>query len=1035
MLTVNNRRRALLKLMNKITWNLPLMTHHQLMTHSKYAKSTTRVVHHAAMTEQEESLCANNSNEQPPADAAVEKSKNQLKNEAKRAEKLAKLQQKQAKLAASAATETSSSKSRLAKAQKTASNDQDEVDQVTPPGTKKDMSRPMADSYNPKLVEAGWNGWWCKEGFFKPEYFGPLGSRPVYSIIMPPPNVTGSLHLGHSLMVAVEDALVRWQRMKGKAVLYLPGCDHAGIATQVVVEKKLQRDRKLTRQDLGREAFIQEVWAWKEQYGNRIYEQFHRLGTSVDWDRACFTLDPKANEAVNEAFVRMFDDGLITRASRLVHWSGKLKTAISDLELENREISPNTWLTGLHGHDPKKSYEFGVMTSIAYPVHGGGSDEEILISTTRPETVFADTAVAVNPRDERYFKFHGRQLVHPVLGHLIPVILDEIADPAFGTGALKISPAHDHADFAVGRKHGLPFVQIFTEDNKLNSNAGSFAGMARFEAREAVIEHVKAKGLFRGQSPHAMVLPFCSRSGDIVEPRMLPQWWVNCNDMARRSVEAVRSGELKIMPEEHERVWYHWLENIRDWCISRQLWWGHRIPAYQVKLLNEPSSHGQEGTWVAARTAEEALEKATRLFPNHSKDQLCLEQDPDVLDTWFSSGLWPLTTMGWPKETPDMAHFYPQALLETGSDILFFWVARMVMMSVYLTGKIPFAQVYLHPIVRDAHGRKMSKSLGNVIDPLDVIEGISLEQLQGRLDEGNLDAREVKRAKEGQKADFPHGIPQCGTDALRFGLCSYVGGGRDINLNVSRIETYRRFCNKLWNACRFALQKLGEGYVASPTFLLNGSESPADRWILGRLAKAIRETEEALETYNLMAATLAIYNFWQYELCDVYIEVVKPICAPDYPNVGAQEAAKAVLYRCLEEGLRLLHPFMPFVTEELYQRLPRRLGDALPSISVTPYPTVLPAYTADPDGAAAQFERLNELVKAIRSLASEKKCPKSTCILVKAGEKETALLLRAQEPAMASLVRAVGMLKIAEAEEEALPFNLPEHSVSVDFKF
>jgi valyl-tRNA synthetase len=938
--------------------------------------------------------------------ASEGESKNKAKNDAKRAAKMEKFLAKQAK------AEQFKSVSAVAAKPKTLEISKVVVTDDTPVGEKKDMTKPMASSYDPIAVEAAWYAWWEKSGFFKPECFGDLdGSRETFCIVMPPPNVTGSLHLGHATMLSIEDAIVRWNRMKGKATLFVPGCDHAGIATQAVVEKKLKKEFNKTRHDFGREAFVTEVWKWKDEYGHRIYDQLRRMGASADWERACFTLDPHLNKAVVEAFIRMFNEGLIFRSNRLVNWCGHLKTSLSDLEVDMKEIEGGAMLPA-HGHDPKKRYKFGMMTYFAYKVENG--EDEIVIATTRPETVFADTAVCVNPNDERYKKYHGKNVIHPVLGHSIPVICDEAAEIELGTGALKVSPAHDATDFVLGQKHKLKFVVIYDENNILNENCGPFAGMARYDAREAVIEFTKKNGTFRDEKLYPMSIPICSRSGDFVEPRLIPQWWLDCKDMAQKSVDVVRNGMIDISPKEHEKIWYHWLENIRDWCLSRQLWWGHRIPAYLVHVegQNTKLQSLEEQVWIAARNEQEALELARQKLSDVDANKISVSQDEDVLDTWFSSGLWPFSTLGWPDKTPDFANFYPNQLMETGSDILFFWVARMVMMSIHLTGQIPFSKVFLHAIVRDAHGRKMSKSLGNVIDPLDVIEGITLNELQARLDQGNLDANEVKAAKEGQKCDFPHGIPQCGTDALRFALCSYISEGRDINMNINRVEGYRRFCNKLWNATRFALMKLGNEYQPEAKICLFGKESMIDKWILSRLNKAIEETNKSLESYNLMAATQAIHAFWLYELCDVYIEAIKPICTPDNPDKDSRLCATNVLYICLEQGLRLLHPFMPFVTEELYQLLPRRPNDTIPTIMLTLYPSVLPIF--EHDTAERDFSKIFEVIKTVRRIASESKVPKNTTVLLSSANKDSLSLLQSQESALSSLVRSIGGLQISD---------------------
>lgn len=955
----------------------------------------------------------------------VPESKNKAKNDAKRAAKLEKLA---IKLAKAGETKTiveadASTKSNISK--KISSKLNVPFINTVPYGEKKDISGPLANGYDPLAVESAWYSWWQKCGFFKPEYSNKdeyNKNKKPFSIVMPPPNVTGSLHIGHAMMIAIEDTIVRWRRMCGDSVLYLPGCDHAGIATQSVVEKKLQKDSNLTRHDLGRDAFVSEIWKWKEQHGDRIYEQIRRMGASADWDRRCFTLDPQLNKAVVESFIRMFNDGLIFRSNRLVNWCGKLQTSLSDLEVDKMEIEGLTMLPAFD-HPKDKLYKFGLMTYIAYPVDGC-EGEEIVIGTTRPETVFGDTALCVNPKDARYILFHGKNVRHPVTDELIPIICDEAADPEFGTGALKVSPAHDPIDFALAQKHNLRFLAVFDKNNRLNEKCGVFSGMARYEAREAVVELVKKKGLFRDEKPNPMTIPVCSRSGDFVEPRLIPQWWLDCKEMASKSVAAVRNGELNISPKEYEKTWYHWLENIKDWCISRQLWWGHRIPAYRVLLKNDSTDFcSREEIWVAARSEEEALVLACETLPNIDKENINVIQDEDVLDTWFSSALWPFSTLGWPdEESSDFQKYFPNQLLETGSDIIFFWVARMVMMSLHLTGKLPFSNVFLHAIVRDAHGRKMSKSLGNVIDPIDVIQGIDLELLQSRLDQGNLSLKEIKIAKDAQKRDFPNGIPQCGTDALRFGLCSYVAEGRDINMDINRIEGYRRFCNKIWNACRFALMKLGDGYEPLEKSEIIGGESLVDKWVLLRLNQTIKEVNEALEIKNLMIATQSIYSFWLYDLCDVYIEAIKPVCSDNNKNLDSKKCASNALYICLEEGLRMLHPFMPFVTEELYQHLPRRPQDKIPSISVSPFPTYHEDFKFFE--AESQFNSMYEVIKNIRRLASETKINKKSEISLQSPNQKSLELISANEMAIGSLLKSVGNLSI-NCDEDIAPDSIP----------
>lgn len=600
---------------------------------------------------------------------------------------------------------------------------------ATPTGERKAIVGQMPKGYAPKAVEAAWYEWWESCGFFKADS---SSEKDPFVMVIPPPNVTGSLHIGHALTNSIQDTVIRWRRMSGYNTLWVPGTDHAGIATQTVVEKKLARETGKSRHDLGREGFIDEVWKYVDDYGHRITNQLRRLGSSVDWTRQVFTMDDTRSNAVNEAFVQMYEKGLIYRDNRLVNWCCKLKTAVSDIEVDYIDV-PKRMGVPVPGYD--KPVEFGAITSFAYPYEDGSG--EIVVATTRPETMLGDSAVAVHPEDDRYKHLVGKYLVHPINGRKIPIIADaELVDPEFGTGAVKITPAHDPNDFATGKRHNLEFINILDDNGCLNSNGtGPFAGQRRFDARITVVEHLKELGLFRGVEDNPMRLGLCSRSKDVIEPVLKPQWWVSCEGMAAEACEAVRKKELEIVPQEYEATWFRWMENIRDWCISRQLWWGHRIPAYYISFTGEES--GSPGApsenmkqWVVGRTQDDAQKIAEEKYPGR---QFTLIQDEDVLDTWFSSGLFPFSVFGWPKESLDLEKFYPGALLETGHDILFFWVARMVMMAKTLTGKLPFKKVYLHALVRDAHGRKMSKSLGNVIDPISVIEGITLEQLHETL--------------------------------------------------------------------------------------------------------------------------------------------------------------------------------------------------------------------------------------------------------------------------------------------------------------
>ncbi|OZJ06264.1 hypothetical protein BZG36_00795 [Bifiguratus adelaidae] len=949
-------------------------------------------------------------------DQAKMKAERDERNKLKKAEKLAKLEAKNAAKKAKEEAAALAGKQKKDKKKAAKAEEEEEFVNMTPKGEKKDLSQPMAAKYNTKAVEAAWQAWWEKEGFFEPELIdGKPKPEGLYVVPAPPPNVTGSLHIGHGLTVAIQDCMVRWNRMLGKTVLFNPGIDHAGISCQSVVEKTLWKEKGLTRHDLGREAFINEVWKWKEKYAYRIHEQFERLGSSYDWKRLRFTMDDNLSKAVRETFVRLHDEGTIYRANRLVNWCVRLNTALSNLEVENKEI-PGRTLMSVPGYDPSEKFEFGVLTEFAYQVEG--SDERLVVATTRPETMLADTAVAVHPQDKRYTHLVGKFVIHPFHERRLPIIADEMVDMEFGTGAVKMTPAHDPNDYEVGKCHNLQFISILNDDGTYNSEAGMFAGMKRFHVRKAVVEELKKRGLFVGTKDNAMSVPMCAKSGDVIEPIMKPQWWVNCTPMAQAAMEAVRKGEMTISPKTSEQDWFRWLGNIQDWCISRQLWWGHRIPCYYIHFEGEEDKAQEDRNdeyWVSGQDEEAARKKVEVKYPGR---KFTLEQDPDVLDTWFSSGLWPFSIFGWPDNTADLDTFYPTSLLETGWDILFFWVARMVMFGIKLTGQVPFSKVFCHAMIRDAHGRKMSKSLGNVIDPVDVIEGISLAGLHEKLLLGNLDPREIETAKAGQKEDYPDGIPQCGTDALRFALCAYTSTGRDINLDIKRVDGYRKFCNKLWNATRFAMMKLGDDFQPKATADLTGKESLADRYILSRLNAAAVEVNKHLEEMNFMAATTDLYSFWIYELCDVYIELIKPICDADTTNdVAAAEQkriAQETLYTCIESALKLLHPFMPFVTEELWQRLHRREGDTCPTIVRAKYPTEKKEYN-DPE-AEKKFEYLYAIVKGVRSLAQEHNILKNLEVFVQCPA-EQATLIKNEMGIITTLIKGCKALHMVPSGE------------------
>ncbi|XP_030644740.1 valine--tRNA ligase, mitochondrial [Chanos chanos] len=854
----------------------------------------------------------------------------------------------------------------------------------TLPGDKKDTTLPFPQSYSPQYVESTWYQWWEEKGFFRPEQHEklPQAVNQYFSLCIPPPNVTGTLHIGHALTVAIEDALARWRRMQGYKVLWVPGCDHAGIATQTVVERRLLKEHGKRRQDYTREEFLQEVWKWKNDKGDEIYHQLRKLGASLDWSRACFTLDQDFSRAVTEAFVRMCDSGLIYRSESLVNWSCALESAISDIEVDSKELSGRTLLS-VPGYQRK--VEFGTMVTFAYPLDG--EDGEVAVSTTRPETMLGDVAIVVHPNDSRYQALHGKQCRHPFTGRLLPIITDTMVDMQLGTGAVKVTPAHDHTDFLLSQRHSLPRLTVIGGDGNMTSLCGKWLeGVKRFEARERVMDALMENKMFKGKRDHPMSLPVCSRSGDVIEPLLKKQWFVRCEEMANKAIKAVDEGKLEIIPHFYTKTWRNWLSNISDWCISRQLWWGHQIPAYRVSLSNQDSA--QEEMWVWGRTEAEARERAVSKF-GLTPDTITLTQDPDVLDTWFSSGLFPFAMLGWPQQTEDLKQFYPNTILETGSDLIFFWVARMVMLGTELTGQLPFKQVLLHSLVRDKHGRKMSKSLGNVIDPLDVISGVSLERLQEKVKEGNLDPRETAVAMEAQRKDFPQGIPECGTDALRFALCLYKAQGEDISLSVSQVLSCRHFCNKMWQTVRFTLGVLQDRDTPLTTLSQTSPLSSIDRWICSRLYSTVRQCEEGFENYELHNVTSALHSFWLHSLCDVYLECIKPMLSQqDWGSDGqsaadaasetegdrGRQVARAVLYHCVSTSLTLLSPFMPFLTEELWQRLQPHSPDsssAAASLCLQPYPKSSQLTHWHFPEEEANFPLVQELVRVARSLRAQ----------------------------------------------------------------
>jgi len=753
----------------------------------------------------------------------------------------------------------------------------------------------LPKAYDHRQVEPRWYRFWLERGYFHADEND--RARPAFSIVLPPPNVTGSLHLGHALTATLQDVLCRWKRMSGYNVLWLPGTDHAGIATQMIVEKEIQKTEKKSRHDLGRAEFLRRVWAWKEKYGSRIGEQHQALGASLDWQRERFTMDEGLSRAVREVFVRLHEEGLVYRAERLINWCTRCRTALSDLEVTYEE-----------GHR-------GELWSFAYPLADGSG--EIVVATTRPETMLGDTAVAVHPEDERYRGVVGRKVRHPILQREFPVVADAVlVDPTFGTGAVKVTPAHDFNDFEVGRRHGLPMPSVIGPDGRMTAAAGPLAGKDRFEARREVKRIIGEMGLDRGATPHQLPLGRCQRCDTILEPMISKQWFVKIEPLARPAIEAVEQGRTRFVPEQWANNYMGWMRNIHDWCISRQLWWGHQVPAWYC-----PDGHA-----TVAREAPRACESCGAGE---------LRQDEDVLDTWFSSALWPFSTMGWPEPTHELDRFYPTSVMETGHDIIFFWVARMMMMGLHFMKDVPFRVVYLHPMVRDEKGQKMSKTKGNVIDPLDITE-------------------------------------QQGADALRFTLAALTAQGRDIKLAKERIEGYRAFANKLWNAARFALMNLG-GFASSAEAPERLARTAADRWILARLARAVNETTDALEAYRFNDAASTVYQFIWHELADWYIELAKEALYGEDP--GRKRGAQAVLTHCLDTSLRLLHPMMPFVTEELWQTLRRAVGaDWGDSLMVAPFPR----RRAVDEAAERSFGPVIGVIDALRNVRGEMNIPFKT---------------------------------------------------------
>ncbi len=780
----------------------------------------------------------------------------------------------------------------------------------------------MDKTYDPVAIEQTWYQHWEDKGYFKAQG----GSNP-YCIVIPPPNVTGSLHMGHAFQDTIMDTLIRYHRMKGNNTLWQPGTDHAGIATQMVVERQLVAENK-TRHDLGRDAFVDRVWQWKAESGGTITQQLRRMGTSPDWSRERFTMDDGLSAAVQAVFIQLYDEGLIYRGKRLVNWDPVLHTAISDLEVISEEEAGHLW-------------------HLRYPIVG--EDGFLTVATTRPETMLGDSAVAVHPDDRRYTHLLGKQIELPLTGRTIPVIADNYVDPEFGSGCVKITPAHDFNDYEVGKRHDLELINIFTIDAKMNEQAPeAYRGMDRFAARKAVIRDLEALDLVEKVADHKLMVPRGDRTQSVIEPYLTDQWFVRTEHLAKPAIEAVKNGSIKFIPENWSKTYYNWMENIQDWCISRQLWWGHRIPAW----------YDASDNYYVAASAEAARSKYKL------SEDLELRQDEDVLDTWFSSALWPFSTLGWPnRDDPALNTFYPTSVLVTGFDIIFFWVARMIMFGLKFMGEVPFREVYIHGLVRDADGNKMSKSKGNVLDPLDLIDGISLQDLITKRVNGLMQPEMEPRIIAATKKHFPDGISAFGTDALRFTFTSLATTGRDIRFDLGRIEGYRNFCNKLWNATRYVLQNTEQQDCSS------GKLSLADRWIISRLQQVEKQTVQHIESYRFDLVSRDLYEFVWNDYCDWYIELSKPVLYSDDYDNSQKSSTRHTLVTVLETVLRLLHPIMPYITEELWQRI-------APLASVKGETIMLCAYPQADDklidtSAIEAIEWVKQFIMGVRQIRSE----------------------------------------------------------------
>ncbi len=831
----------------------------------------------------------------------------------------------------------------------------------------------MDKTFSPGDIESRWYSEWEDKN-----HFAPRDGDLSYCIPIPPPNVTGTLHMGHGFQQAIMDALIRFHRMKGHSTLWQVGTDHAGIATQMLVERQLEA-KGISRHDLGRDGFIDKVWEWKAESGGTITQQLRRLGASVDWSRERFTMDPELSEAVREVFVQLYNEGLIYRGQRLVNWDPKLHTAISDLEVVQEE-------------------EAGYLWHLRYPIKG--SDETVIVATTRPETMLGDTAVAVNPVDDRYAHLIGQTILLPLTGREIPIIADDYVDADFGSGCVKITPAHDFNDYAMGERHQLPVINILTADACLNENVPKqFQGLDRFDGRKAVVAAMDALGLLEKIDDHQLKVPRGDRSGVVIEPWLTLQWYVDAKKLAGPAIEAVETGAVEFIPKQWENTYFSWMRDIQDWCISRQLWWGHRIPAWYDSSGN-----------VYVGNDEAAVRKSHDL-----PDTCVLTQDDDVLDTWFSSALWTFSTLGWPRETEELKRFHPASVLVTGFDIIFFWVARMIMMSLHLKKEVPFKQVYVHGLVRDAEGQKMSKSKGNVLDPIDLIDGIDIESLVQKRTSALMQPQQAQKIDKATRRQFPDGIPGYGTDALRYTFYSLASTGRDIKFDLGRMEGFRNFCNKLWNAARYVLMNT-EGFDHTCEYRY----SLADQWIRSKLQTAVVDTTKNLEQYRFDHAAQTLYDFVWNEYCDWYLELSKPVLWDDSAPSELRQGTLKTLLEVLETILRLMHPLTPFITEEIWQNVTPRLGLQGDTIMLAQWPA--PDSDAVNVDAEAEMEWLKTIIVAIRTIRNEANIPPGDSLDIVLGNTVDTDLERIQrhKPSLEKLAK-VSTIRAIQSDEDQMP--------------